>query len=685
MVGEWSIGQLPAVAFVAAACVYIVSGLACVSFPPSVTNEVADIRVPRGARCYPVVRRADYTIVQLAVGSPPRLMNVLFQVGSLVDDEENGLHLFGERMVESKSLLCEYSKNHTCYDIVLTGLHDPSNYLSRVVHRFRYDLPSNVPSWYDAKSVGAEGEMFLVRGNRYFLTSTHLCIATTATTATATATATKVALYAASTSTYENTGYDFTHARLIVNSSSLSDMPKEIFYKSAVYRTAVAGRCASWFDEIYLFPREAIVEGAYLALSDPYIYEVEPYQVSLRRAIVELGYWCASESLDTSFATESAVALYEFDSRRDFANTRVWNAPSQSEVDWSHTWRDFPSLPFRRLASTNMILTCHERSNVSQSDADVTIGVELNPSLESLPGLADAGNASWWAVVKLAILFLAAAVMWVRQTRETSCPLWLFSNCVHMVTDATLATVSKRTCHDDDPQQVQKERKRVVALVEDAALGFAAIAARVTISAMRLRGLAHDHQTRACVANLIGGALSLSSWSTRFLVVSPNIVDVILNPSMQSDPLARLGGSMAVVDASCAVLVAFAEPPTLGALSTFDDTARVLTGLLCSVVTLHRCLIGVTCNAFCYESHHRTVVWDDTFIFLTVACGIAWLAQTSILAVSLSDLTITPIATSSTRTVAGPDNAVATCLFLASVCLATPTILKTSMKRHSYL
>ena len=139
---------------------------------------------------------------------------------------------------------------------------------------------------------------------------------------------------------------------------------------------------------------------------------------------------------------------------------------------------------------------------------------------------------------------------------------------------------------------------------------------------------------------------------------------------------------MAIVDASCAVLLAFAEPPIyLGAISRFDNTARLLTGLLLSLVTLHRCLFGVCCNALIYEAHlNGYLAASSTYTAILVAAAVCWVVQVISVAVAIADLVASPMAFTLTRGVVGDSSAVRSCLFMALVTASIPRLLHTAVK-----
>ena len=124
------------------------------------------------------------------------------------------------------------------------------------------------------------------------------------------------------------------------------------------------------------------------------------------------------------------------------------------------------------------------------------------------------------------------------------------------------------------------------AVMEDALIGFVAVMARMSVSIWRVISLAGDNQLRAPLVQTVASALSLCQWVIRYFVLERQC----------EAPLTKLGGSTALLDATSAVLLAFAQPPLLvSSAGRFDPTARLLTALLITTMTLQRCLFAAAC------------------------------------------------------------------------------------------
>ena len=391
-------------------------------------------------------------------------------------------------------------------------------------------------------------------------------------------------------------------------------------------------------DLVEILPVAASIESKYLALSDTKLYETEPQQVSLRRRLVELGQECAA-TLDDYAA---AYSLYDIDCSNVYAKCRTQ-----------------PSLPFRRIATLS-VRAHYTKDNLAY------FWFEKDITMLTLPGLADTYDAVWLSIFKLALIVLAAAVTWVRSGRVTSSSHWLYQHCIQI---ANCVPSRKQDVHNSS-------------VFEDAGLGLIALVARWVVSYWRLPGLSADSQSRACIFEMSAAIVSLANWVARYFVIEPALPDLVGAPKDGTGPLTRLGGSMAIADTSSAVLMAFAEPPLmLSAISRFDNTARLLTGLLISLVTLHRCLFGCACNALILEAHDNgRVVASQSYRALLWFALASWLYQAMTLAVALVDLVVTPMAFAIGRCVIGNNNAIIFALFFAIVTASLPRLLHTCVR-----
>jgi hypothetical protein len=621
------LGWLPAVVFVSAYLIFLLSGFACAITPPKATDNVVGEDVPTDANCYRVKRHANYVTVEYAMGTPVRRVQVLLRLDKVVGADERSVRIFTERVMESKTFQCD-SNNATCYDTLLLTAGDANANIDRYILEFDYTNPT-VEQYTPgalAKRLGLAGEMFASPGYRYYLSATHLCVSR------------NEGAEVGDTSGALDTRVDW-QGYLQTNASCIARVGAELLGHSAIFASYHASECIGLLDTIAVMPLSAASENTYLAITDTNLYETEPEQISFRRRLVELGVACAT----TLSFYDRAYSLYDIDCSNAYA-----------------TCRTLPSLPFRRISSLSM------RAHYTIDGTKAWIWFDKDATLETLPGLADSYDAVWLAIIKLGLIVLAAAVMWVRSDRVTSSSHWLYRHCIQVA-----------NCVSFSPPAMKNS-----SVIEDAFLGLVAIVARYSVALWRLRALRADHQIRCVLFELVASVVSLANWIIRYWVIEPALPELIGGKGDGKGPLTRLGGSMAIADASSAVLLAFAEPPLLlSAISRFDNTARLLTGLLISLVTLHRCLFGCCCNAIILEAHDvGRLVSSQVYRVLLWFALVSWMFQTVTLAVCMVDLVVTPMAYGIGRGIIGSNGAVVVALFMALVNSSLPRLLHTCVK-----
>ena len=68
---------------------------------------------------YCVQRKADHVVVELALGTPPRIVRALFRPDLAVPRGYRALRVFSPRTVESESLFCHGETMQNCTDTLL--------------------------------------------------------------------------------------------------------------------------------------------------------------------------------------------------------------------------------------------------------------------------------------------------------------------------------------------------------------------------------------------------------------------------------------------------------------------------------------------------------------------------------------------------------------------------------------
>ena len=413
--------------------------------------------------------------------------------------------------------------------------------------------------------------------------------------------------------------------------------------------------CGNATDEVVsLFPDEASNEAAWLGLQNSEVYQSAPEDVDARRNVVEIGTTCAAS------AYPHAHSLFQLDCLSIYTSCET-----------------IASVPFRRAATQQM------RFELPPSDSSVKprVWATDDPRLHDLPKLGD--NAVNTAIIKLILMVLSALVVWIRSNKVTASHSSLFMFCLRA-----------SRCIGSQSQEATKVSNFVIA--EDAVIGLVAIGARLAVSAWRIVSLTADNQLRAPTIQIIASVLSLLHWVVRNFVLKHEC----------EIPLTKLGGSTAIIDATSAVMLAFASPPLLvSATGRFDSTARMLVALIVATITVPRCLFSTSCCglllSFSLEDALRqkpltsaTMAMlpngggakpskqphDTVYLVILVASAGAWLFQAASVGVLLADLFCVPLAYSMHRATTGDTLPTALALFLVTTSVGLPAIVNHAVR-----
>lgn len=405
-------------------------------------------------------------------------------------------------------------------------------------------------------------------------------------------------------------------------------------FKEAPASIAESGAtCEVGVGEVRIFPGAASDEATWLGLASKRAYESSPENVADRRTVVEVGSVCASNH--SSYERARSLQLL------DCASVYV-----ECELG--------PSLPFRRAASTQL------RVQIRDDGSDgAIVFAERDGRLTALPNMSP-GHTMGLAVVKLTLMLLAAAVTWIRSAKATASVPRLFLHCVRAAHCPIL---------NDDTL-------RNTVVLEDQLVGLIAVGARIGVAIWRTMSLLEDGVLRAPLTQLIAGGLSLLLWGIRYFALDRHC----------ETPLTKLGGSTALVDATTAVLLAFAQSPLFVSSSgKFDPTARLLTALLVVTMTLPRCLFAVACCATLWavaseESSFRpgaAHVFTREYALVALVALLVWLIQTASIGILIADVFATPLAFSTSRAYQGGTAELAMAIFAALTASGLPGLLRT--------
>ena len=187
--------------------------------------------------------------------------------------------------------------------------------------------------------------------------------------------------------------------------------------------------------------------------------------------------------------------------------------------------------------------------------------------------------------------------------------------------------------------------------------------------------LVSDQQGRVLVTELAGASISVLHWLWRYRF--------ILHEDGGELPISKLGGSTAVIDSTCSVMLAFAEAPLLtSASANFASTARLLVGILISDTAVARAAFSASCCGVLLEGEDNAKrggkASDRCLYSFALHCAAAcWIFQSAFLGVIMADLLATPAAHAMSRSIVGAQLPSRLLLFAALVCTGIPRLNST--------
>ena len=624
------------------AAVFVVVAFTFIRIAPSPAHHVLDWTIyGENAFCIDMQRGSHFPTVQLSFGHPMRTYNLLLRVDRAMNSTHH-VAITQPSALLSASISCSIDSNQLewCHDtaIVYTATAVRSRRHAKI--SFRYGERAVVDT--HARDLRLDGEITLCADCAHTLLARELCI-----------------------------GPSFP-----MDGQMSKGLPVEIGVGGVLATNVEHMRVVEgpWSDSaaaaspcdanatVMFMPATAFVESANTMFTTSEVQEIAGISV-LRafREVLEAGQTCAArqEHLTKQVST---------------FGVRCAGAYADTSACTPHA-----AVTFHRTSARRLLLNCgHGQCLVhTQSDA----------SLESLPDRDDHSSATATAWSRLLLMLLAASIVWIRSNDATASIDVLYHKMLVFARGDQLSDGSEPTINRSD---VMLDARMVL-------LGGLACTARILVVMSRRRDFHADGQYRLIVVEQIAAWLSVVHWfalASDYVVVNVFIRDVAYAHQidgrargiyMQScsrwisqtigrciwrgDALASLGGSAAVVDVSCATMIAFTDTPIRAGSNNFDAVARLLTAVLISLTGICRCWFSVSTSGVLLQHDHST--WGRR----TAVVGIIyWLVQTVAIAASLTDLFVTPLALHTTRHIAEDHRWMAVAILAFMITLAGPRI-----------
>ena len=637
-------------AFVVAFVVYLLVGVGCTlgsaHVPPKRSLEHAN-----DATCLIAFRRAHYSEARLFIGTPLRELRLLIRLDATLacgntagrsnGSDHPGLTIFNPDVLHSRSISCD--ADDLCTDVAIAERwHQDLDRINQM-RPFRFAYGQDNLLGNEAVRLGLDGELVLCRGVRYALSARQLC-ASVGAGAGAGAGAVILDANARSSCLSDREGAAWALMADVSEPPGPSGPAPVTRLRTTACALRAAGpewanvpaahaACDDCSAPIDLWPSESSIHSSWTTFSTERMYDLlgaDPdHGVAALRAAVESGGPCAAAQP----ALHAARAAFETSCRNLLYSGSACG---------------------RRPSVTPLRSARHRIEIDALADGRACARLWHDSTLESVPQNEQGGSSSdvWHAWVRLVLMVLAAAIMWVRREDASHHVDHIFARCIQIAVEG-----SSRHVVDFDAQTTT--------------LGLLATLARLSLVFSRFGLMRVDGHTRVAVSECVAGVLSLIHWS---LLYGGRVVPAFQRIKTEGLRPA-LGGSSAVVDITCATMVAFSAPPVRGDSQTFDLIARLLTAVLLCVVCLGRCLLSAACSGSILRRRGRVVgtigvPWPR---LSGLAC-IFWTLQGASIAVLLADLFAAPIAHDWMRTSTGDARLATLALFLSASIITGPRL-----------
>lgn len=372
-----------------------------------------------------------------------------------------------------------------------------------------------------------------------------------------------------------------------------------------------------------LFPHEAALEQSWLALSSSFLFESYASQLDERRKVVERGLDCSG--------TSSVKLLYQHDCSFDaIASCKV-----------------VPSVPFRNFNEHTIKISPVDNKTIS-------IGVKR------LPSLARMGSSVTFAILRLLVLLVVAFVVYARAERKAG-------SARHVIADALdVASGTENSAFSTNFE-----------VWTDAAVGVLAIVARLTVLALQGKLLAADGHVDCIIFESVGIFASIIHFVLRNFVLAQNI--------QGEGPISKLGGSMAIADASVAALIAGATVPLLAVSeNSFDSVARLFVAGLVAALILHRLWFSAAACGLLAKTMGSEANVDPNYSKVLYTASLLWLVQSASVGFGFGRFFVLPQAYSAVRASGSDATLMGVAILMGAFCAGLPMVnsVLVSLKRR---
>ena len=594
------------VGFILAFLVYLGTGIICVYFSAHLPPNGRLERMEQ-TRCLALYRNPHHSEVRMYVGTPLRELRLLVRMdasrtcarcGEYNTDTHTGITVFKPSVLHSSSLRCAAESSDFCSDVTLLSRwkNASNSRLSNQLRPVQFFYGERYLIGTESIQLGLDGEIVLCRGVRYMLGAQHMC--------------------ALPASTGECVGLQVQRGLDVTSSvSQFTTTACALRNAGHVWADSPAAHkaCKSCTAPVRLWPAAASVHSNWLGFSASQLTDAlgETDTILAMRAAIESGEECVQQQTEESIVR----ARHTFE-----AHCRG----STLSSDRGLSCDSGPVVSQLRTATQRVDINIYKDGNACiRTRADPTL---LSVMASEPNGVTEETNKAW---LRLGLMLLAAAIMWVQREATVERANSLFGRCIQIACDGRAKTIV------DYDGSIKF-------------LGLLAATARLALACASQEILSADARARVVYSEIIAGSCSIGHWCLLYINIG-SIKSRGLRPA--------LGGSSAMIDATSATILAFSRPPIRADAATFDVIARLLTSVMLCVTCVARCMFSAACGGSLFgKARHY---WLGLLIVLF------WNVQTASIAIVLIDLFAVPLGIDWNRTSTGDALNTTLLLFLA--------------------
>lgn len=546
-------------------CAFLATGISLCAMHVGISDSTPNNNHLHYPYCFRTMRKYHYIAAKMYIGNSAQGVSALMRLDRAINcSVEEPLVLFQQRILsDSLSVKCEGS---ICTDTVYTQSFNAGG--SNQLYGVRYRYGSQHLSDHEAYSLGLDGELFMCLGRQYTFDADKVCW----------------------TNLQDDEGLITNTSPPPADPSSSSSLSLEMtpeFKSSPCQLETFEGEGVSLPNYCVDQAACTVNRSSSIAIAIFPVYSYDITQLTGMSSaemtrVLNFNHWKAHidiASVGVECAASKVVHAEYVDIFRTLCRSNDYRLNKQC-------YDSEPILPFTSVARNTLVFTLPMWSD------HATLAIQKNMALRShlLEGEYDE-SANWnnltWPIVRLVVITLAAAIMYVRRRETNEDKDALFVSCIQWMkrhnTSRSTPNGEEGIGREDDHHSEMDHHSSILGVIAIVSRGFV-----VTLLTPTLWSSNYELMVVLQFACILA---SLIQWSVtlylRYYYYSPSLNNMRL--------IMGLGGSSALIDITAATLTAYSVPPIRTDQDGFSAVARLLTSTLMMLMSTTRCFFSSAC------------------------------------------------------------------------------------------